>query len=70
MDLVNQPELIPLYILNSENVYHFLFSHTIIMPISIPDQKAGSCALPAIKIQVVVPFFGNWSLFIWPRDYK
>ncbi len=58
------PELIPLYILNSENVYHFLFSHTIIMPIPIPDQKAGSCALPALKIQVVLR-----SVFLWSVSY-
>ncbi len=50
---LNQPKLIPLYILNSENVYHFPFSHTIIMPVPIPDQKARSCALLALKIQVV-----------------
>ena len=42
-----------MYILNCKNVYHFLFSHTIIMPFPIPDQKAGNCALPALKVQVV-----------------
>ncbi len=31
-------------------VYHFLFFHTIIMPIPIPEQKAGNC----VKIQVVL----------------
>ena len=41
------------YMLNSENIYHLLYSHTIIMPILIPDQKAGGCALVALKIQVV-----------------
>ena len=34
-----------------ENVFPFF---TIIMPIPIPEQKAGSCALPALKIQVVI----------------
>ena len=32
------------------------FSHTIFMLIPIPDQKAGSCALPALTIQVVLCF--------------
>ena len=33
------------------------FSHTIIMPIPIPSQKAVCCALPALRIQVVSRVF-------------
>ncbi len=57
------------YILNSENVYHFLLSHTIIMPIPIPDQKAGSCALPAFKIQVVIPFSHTKCTFLNVKNH-
>ena len=31
----------------------------------IPDQKAGSCALPALKIQVVVVNHQNTILGVW-----